>query len=79
VIKTTLNSLRIQSLQNPCQLIRKLRIVWRFLTEFFEKSDTSGGVFDTLSVIKVNLRDLQVKSFKQCTILNYLGMCKEGK
>jgi hypothetical protein len=20
-----------------------------------------------------------VKSFKQCTILNYLGMCKEGK
>jgi hypothetical protein len=49
------------------------------LTEFFEDSDTSGGVFDALSVIEGNLRDLQVKSFKQCTILNYLGMCKEGK
>jgi hypothetical protein len=46
---------------------------------FFENSDTSGGVCDALSVIKGNLRDLQVKSFKQCTILNYLGMCKEGK
>jgi hypothetical protein len=51
------------------------------LTEFFENRDTSGGVFDALSVIKGNLRDLQVKSCKQCTILNYLGtsMCKEGK
>jgi hypothetical protein len=49
------------------------------LTEFFENSDTSGGVFDALSVIKGNLRDLQLKSFKQYTILNYLGMCKEGK
>jgi hypothetical protein len=38
---------------------------------FFENSATSGGVFDTLSVIKGNLRDLQVKSFKQCTILNF--------
>jgi hypothetical protein len=49
--------------------------------EFFENSDTSGGVFDalTVSVIKGNLRDLQVKSFKQCTVLNYLGMCKQGK
>jgi tellurite resistance-related uncharacterized protein len=47
--------------------------------EFFENSDTSGGVFDALSVMKGNLRDLQVKSFKQCTILNYLGMCKKGK
>jgi hypothetical protein len=45
------------------------------LTEFFEDSDTSGGVFDALSVIK----DFQVKFFKQCTILNFLGMCKEGK
>jgi hypothetical protein len=43
---------------------------------FWRKNDTSGGVFDAL---KGNLRDLQVKSFKQCTILNYLGMCKEGK
>jgi hypothetical protein len=25
------------------------------------------------------LLDLQVKCFKQCTILNYLGMCKEGE
>jgi hypothetical protein len=43
------------------------------LIDFFENSDTSGGVFDalTVSVIKGNLRDLQVKSFKQCTILNY--------
>jgi hypothetical protein len=49
------------------------------LIEFFENSDTTGGVFDALTVIKGNLRDLQVKSFKQCTILNYLGMCKEGK
>jgi hypothetical protein len=49
------------------------------LIAFFENSDTSGGVFDALSVIKGNLRDLQVKSFKQCTVLNYLGMCKEGK
>jgi hypothetical protein len=48
------------------------------LIEFFENSDTSGGVFDALSVAKGNLQDLQVKSFKQCT-LNYLGMCKEGK
>jgi hypothetical protein len=49
------------------------------LIEFFENSDTSGGVFDALSVIKGNLQDLQVKSFKRCTVLNYLGMCKEGK
>jgi tellurite resistance-related uncharacterized protein len=50
------------------------------IIEFFLKnSDTSGGVFDALSVIKGNLRDLQVTSFKQCTILNYLSMCKEGK
>jgi hypothetical protein len=49
------------------------------LIEFFENSGTSGSVFDALSVVKGNLRDLQVKSFKQCTILNYLGMCKEGK
>jgi hypothetical protein len=40
---------------------------------FFGNSDTFGGV------IKGNLRDLQMKSFKQYTILNYLGMCKEGK
>jgi hypothetical protein len=49
------------------------------LIEFFENSDTSGGVFDALGVMKRNLRDLQVKSFKQCTILNYLCMCNEGK
>jgi hypothetical protein len=49
------------------------------LTEFFENSVTSGRVFDALSVIKGNLRDLQVKSFKQRTILNYLVMCKEVK
>jgi hypothetical protein len=49
------------------------------LIEFLENSETSDGVFNALSVIKGNLRDLQVKSFKQCTILNYLGMCKEGK
>jgi hypothetical protein len=47
------------------------------LIEFFENSDNSGGDFDALSVIKGSLRDLQVKSFKQCTILNYLGMCKD--
>jgi hypothetical protein len=34
------------------------------LIDFFN-SDTSGGVFDALSIIKGNLRDLQVKSFKQ--------------
>jgi hypothetical protein len=28
------------------------------LIEFIENSDTSGGVFDALSVIKWNLRDL---------------------
>jgi hypothetical protein len=78
VTKTTLNSLRIQSLQNPCQLSQAQDAV-ETLIELSENSDTSGGVFDTLSVIKGNLRDLQVKSFKQCTILNYLGMCKEGK
>jgi hypothetical protein len=49
------------------------------LIEFLENSDTSGGAFDVLTEIKGNLRDLQVKSFKHCTILNYLGMCKEGK
>jgi hypothetical protein len=49
------------------------------LLDFFESSDTSGGVFDAISLIKGNLRDLQVKSFKHCTILNYLGVCKEGK
>jgi hypothetical protein len=49
------------------------------LIEFFESNDTTSGVFDALSVIKGNLRDLQVKYFKQCTILNYLDMCKEGK
>jgi hypothetical protein len=49
------------------------------LIRFFVNSDTSGDVFDALSVIKGNLRDLQVKSFKQYTILNYLGMCKEEK
>jgi hypothetical protein len=49
------------------------------LIEFFENSGTSSGVFDALSLIKGNLWDIQVKSFKQCTILNYLRMCKEGK
>jgi hypothetical protein len=48
------------------------------LIECFENGDTSGVVFNALSVIKGNVRDLYVKSFKQCTILNYLGMCKEG-
>jgi hypothetical protein len=28
---------------------------------------------------KVSGEALSVKSFKQCTILNYLGTCKEGK
>jgi hypothetical protein len=49
------------------------------LIDIFENSDTSGGVFDALSAINGNLRDLQVKSFKHCTILNYLGMCKRGE
>jgi hypothetical protein len=49
------------------------------LIEFFDNSNTSGDVFDALNVIEGNLRDLQVKSFKQCTVLNYLSMCKEGK
>jgi hypothetical protein len=30
-------------------------MLWRLLIEFFENSDTSGGVFDALSVIKGNL------------------------
>jgi hypothetical protein len=49
------------------------------LIEFFENSDTSGGVFDALSLMKGNLWNIQVKSFKRSTILNYLRMCKEGK
>jgi hypothetical protein len=46
------------------------------LIEVFENIDTSSGVLNAPSVLKINVGDLKVKSVEQATILYYL--CKKG-
>jgi hypothetical protein len=48
------------------------------LMNFFENSETvDGSTFNSLSVIKRNLRDIKVKSMEQVSILNYV-LNKQG-